>query len=201
MSVNYFVCGLGYYGVSQFISKMSGNIHANFAISGALLIMGTSASVFLLKILSRRTFLISTNVLSGVFMILVVVTPLTLSWLRVLFACLCNTFFFMSFIIIFLYSVELFPTAIRNSTLGVLSVLSRLGQITGPPINVLPQIYAGSIFGVLAIIAAALCYPLLETKGTELPSSLEETVALPTNRVVIEEETNNYAETTSSNNN
>lgn len=179
MSVIYFVCGMGYYGVSQYIGRMSGNIHLNVAISGGLLIPGTIVAAFLLKILGRRSFLMSTCFLSGIFMIIVIVIPAHSNWARVVIACICNCFFFMSFIIVFLYGVELFPTSIRNSVLGFLSVLSRVGQIIAPPINALPETISGGIFGVMAIIGGLLCYPLPETKNIELPSSLEDSKSFP----------------------
>jgi hypothetical protein len=174
MSFIYFVCGMGYYGVSQYIGKMSGNIHANVTISGTLLLPGTISAVFLLKILNRRTFLMATNFLSGLFMIAVICIPRDMNLIRVVVACICNCFFFMSFIIVFLYGVELFPTSIRNSVLGFLSVLSRLGQIIAPPINSLPETASGAIFGCMAMLGSILCLPLPETKNTQLPSNLEE---------------------------
>lgn len=170
---------MGYYGVSQYIGKMSGDIHTNVAISGTLLIPGTIAAVFLLKILNRRPFLMATNIISGLLMLIVVCMPSHLHWIRIAIACMCNCFFFLSFIIVFLYGVELFPTSVRNSVLGVLSVLARLGQIVAPPLNSLPQYASGSVFALSALIGAALCYPLPETKNTELPSSLEDSKTLP----------------------
>lgn len=189
MAFIYFVCGMGYYGVSQFIGQMSGNIHLNVCISGAILIPGTLVSIFLLKMFGRRTLLMATNILSGISMIIVVSVSDELTDVRLGFACICNMFFFMSFIIVFLYGVELFPTVIRNSVLGLLSLLSRLGQMSGPPLNKLPQIASGSIFGTLAIVAAALCYFLPETKNTELPSSIEDSETLTKNRRHLESDT------------
>ncbi|PZC80099.1 hypothetical protein B5X24_HaOG215440 [Helicoverpa armigera] len=179
ISFNYFVCGMGYYGVSQYIGNMSGDIHRNVAISGALLIPGTITSAFLLNHLGRRSFLMTTTFLSGILMIVVIMIPEHANLARVCTACICNTFFFMSFIIVFLYGVELFPTSIRNTVLGFLSVLSRVGQITAPPINGLSQVVSGAIFGMMAIIGGFLCLPLPETKFVELPSSLEDSKSLP----------------------
>ncbi|XP_030022814.2 organic cation transporter protein isoform X1 [Manduca sexta] len=179
MAVVYFVCGMGYYGVSQYIGKMSGDIHINVAISGALLLPGTITTIFLLKILNRRTFLIATNFLSGLFMLIEVLICCDATWPRVVIVCICNCFFFMTFIIVFLYSVELFPTSVRNSVLGILSVVSRLGQISAPIINALPETSAGTIFAVMAMLGAVMCYPLPETKNTELPSSIEDSKMLP----------------------
>lgn len=182
MSVIYFLCGMGYYGVSQYIGKMSGDIHANVAISGALLLPGIIAAIFLLKLLNRRTFLISTIFLSGVFMIVTICVPFHLNLIRVVIACICNCFFFMSFLIGFLFAVELFPTPVRNSVLGFLSVSSRVGQIIAPLINALPENVSGAVFGVFALSGTVFCYLLPETKDTELPSSLDDTKTLTRRR-------------------
>lgn len=179
MAAIYFVCGMGYYGVSQYIGQMMGNIHVNVTISGAMLIPGTIAATFLLHTLSRRTFLMATNFISGILMLVVILIPPENAWPRVIIACICNSTFFMSFINVFLYGVELFPTTIRNSVLGVLTVMARAGQISAPPINHFHEIVSGSIFGGLALLGGVLCIPLPETKHTELPSSLEDSKTLP----------------------
>ncbi|OWR52188.1 organic cation transporter [Danaus plexippus plexippus] len=178
LSIIYFLCGMGYYGVSQLIGKMSGDIHINVAISGALLLPGTISSIFLLKILNRKTMLMFSIFLSGLFMIISVCIPFTYNWIRVIIACICNCFFFISFIVVFLYGVELFPTSVRNSVLGFLSVLSRIGQIVAPLVNTLSENVAGAVFGGFALIGSLFCFLLPETKDTELPSSLEDTKRL-----------------------
>lgn len=164
---------MGYYGVSQFIGEMSGNIHLNVTISGLVLLPGTILSIFLLKILPRRVFLMLTNIGSGIFMLAALFSP-SLYYMRVIFASISNCCFFVSFIIAFLYGVELFPTTIRNSVLGLLSVLARLGQIINPPLNSLPEVVTGCFYGVMAILGGLLCFLLPETKNTELPSTLED---------------------------
>lgn len=174
MGVNYFACGMGYYGVTQYIGKMSGNIHLNVILSGAMLIMATLSCVVLLHYLSRKTFLMITSFVSGsILLIVVLVIPEDVKLLRVVCACIGNCFYFMSFIIVFLYGVELFPTSVRNSVLGVLSVMSRGGQILAPVINEFSGKVAGCVFGGLAILGGFLCIPLPETKNKELPSNLE----------------------------
>lgn len=188
MSIIYFVCGMGYYGVSQFIGKMSGNIHLNVAISGALLLPGTIASVFLLQWFARRPLLIATNFLSGLFMIIVISFSENFPWVRVIVACICNCFFFMSFITVFLYGVELFPTSVRNSVLGFLSLLSRSGQIVAPQVNAFSPTVAGGIFASLAILGALATFPLPETKNTELPSTLEDSNTLTRKVIHLEED-------------
>lgn len=188
MAAIYFLCGLGYYGVSQYIGQMMGNIHVNVAISGAMLMPGTIATIFLLHILKRRTFLMLTNFISGFFMLIVVAIPSENAWTRVIIACVCNSVFHMSFIIVFLYGVELFPTTVRNSVLGVLTVMARAGQIAAPSINHLPETASGGIFGSLAILGGFLCIPLPETKNIELPSSLEDSKTLPRKQTNLQEE-------------
>ncbi|XP_061706756.1 solute carrier family 22 member 3-like [Cydia pomonella] len=176
MAYMYLVCGMGYYGVSQYISKMSGKIHVNIAISAILVMPGTLLSVYLLNKIGRKPFLFSTNLLAGAFMLITVIVPSNCdpTWPRVLFACISNCFFFMSFIVVFLYGVELFPTQIRNSALGVLSVLSRAGMMIAPQINILNPIVAGYVFAVLALLGSLLVICLPETKNKELPSTLKD---------------------------
>lgn len=174
MAVNFFSCGMGFYGVSQFIGQMSGNIHKNVFISGAMLIPATLSATAFLYYLNRRTFLMSTSLASGtILLVLVLIIPDDLTVFRVILACSANCFYFMSFITAFLFGVELFPTSIRNSVLGCLAVMSRLGQILAPMINQLPEKLPGCIFGGIAIVGGILCIPLPETKNKELPSSLE----------------------------
>ncbi|CAB3241227.1 unnamed protein product [Arctia plantaginis] len=141
MSAIYLICGMGYYGVSQYIGRMSGDIHC-------------------------------------IFMLAVIFISPDMKITKMVLASCSNTCFFISFIVIFLYGVELFPTGVRNSVLGVLSVLSRIGMIIAPPVNSLHQTVAGTIFGVSAILGAVLCYPLPETKYVALPSTMDHSRAL-----------------------
>ncbi|XP_063636059.1 solute carrier family 22 member 1-like [Cydia splendana] len=175
MAYMYLVCGMGYYGVSQYISKMSGKVHVNIAISAVLVMPGTFISVFLLNKIGRKPFLLSSILLAGIFMLVTVLVPSNFepAWLKVLFACISNCFFFMAFIVVFLYGVELFPTQIRNSALGVLSLLSRAGMMIAPQINNLNPTVAGYVFAALALIGGVLTICLPETKNRELPSTLQ----------------------------
>ncbi|XP_063530720.1 organic cation transporter protein-like [Cydia strobilella] len=176
MAYLYFVCGLCYYGVSQFIGKMSPQVHKNTVINGALLMLGTIVSMFVVNRFGRRPFLRTTMFLAGVFMLIVVCVPVTFnpSWIRTMFAGLSSSCYYMSFIVIFLYGVELFPTNIRSSTLGVLSLVSRFGQVISPQINALSNTAAACTFGISALIGALLTFLLPETRGVALPSSLED---------------------------
>ncbi|XP_063636060.1 solute carrier family 22 member 1-like [Cydia splendana] len=176
MAYLYFVCGMCYYGVSQFIGKMSPTVHLNTVINGTLLTIGTIIGMLVVNRFGRRPFLRTTMFLSGVFMLIVICVPVTFnpSWVRTMFAGLSSSCYYMSFIVIFLYGVELFPTNIRSSTLGVLSLVSRIGQVIGPQINALSNTAAACTFGISALIGALVTFFLPETKGKALPSTLEE---------------------------
>ncbi|XP_061706834.1 solute carrier family 22 member 1-like [Cydia pomonella] len=176
MAYLYFVCGMCYYGVSQFIGKMTPKVHKNTVINGALLMLGSFVSIFVVNRFGRRPFLRTTMFLAGVFMLIVVFVPVTFkpSWVRTMFACFSNSCYYTSFIVVFLYGVELFPTNIRSSTLGVLSLMSRIGQVIGPQINALSNTAAACTFAISALIGALITFLLPETRGLTLPSTLEE---------------------------
>ena len=82
---------------------------------------------------------------------------------------------------IYVYTAELFPTALRNYGIGICSSVARLGGIAAPMIGLL-RVYGVAIpyvtFGCLGLIGAMLCLLLPETLNKQLPDSVEE-VMLP----------------------
>ncbi|XP_075227465.1 organic cation transporter protein-like isoform X2 [Lycorma delicatula] len=75
-----------------------------------------------------------------------------------------------------LYSVELFPTVVRNIGVGICCAFGKIGAISAPFINYLNhfhQYFPPLVMGLLSIIASVLCIFLPETKERELPDTLE----------------------------
>lgn len=78
---------------------------------------------------------------------------------------------------IYIFTSELFPTVVRNMSMGASSTSMRVGSMIAPFISNLsltipwlPTV----IFGVAPIAAGAVCLLLPETKGTTLPDSMED---------------------------
>ena len=71
MDFNWFVCGMCFFGVSQYVGEIGGNIFINVTLSAVFTIPGTILCIILLKYWGRKATLISSNCLSGVSMLII----------------------------------------------------------------------------------------------------------------------------------
>ena len=84
-----------------------------------------------------------------------------------------------SFAVIYIHSGEIFPTTIRNSAMGLVSVSARLGGILAPFIVTLGSLSPNlqfTVFGLMSLTAGLLNLKLPETRGARLPESVAELV-------------------------
>lgn len=80
-----------------------------------------------------------------------------------------------SYATLYLFSVEQFPTVIRNVALGAASMSARVGGISAPYLIYLSQYWQPLpilIFGVTAFLGGFLSTFLPETHNTQLPETL-----------------------------
>lgn len=63
---NWIVCGMGLFGISQYIGQVGGDIFINFAVSGAIQIPGNFVAWWAMNSLGRRITLICSNSITGV---------------------------------------------------------------------------------------------------------------------------------------
>ena len=79
-----------------------------------------------------------------------------------------------AFAIIYLYTAELYPTVIRNTALGVASMLARIGGILAPLLASLSLPTPLIIMGGSALLAGIMAVFLPETLGASLPETIHE---------------------------
>jgi hypothetical protein len=75
--------------------------------------------------------------------------------------------------------LRLFPTTIRNSAMGLVSVAARVGGYHGPFIELLDDYHPNlqfTVFGLLSLSSGLINLKLPETKGKKLPDSVREMV-------------------------
>lgn len=80
---------------------------------------------------------------------------------------LAKLFITISFDGVYLYTVELFPTSVRNIGVGTSSAAARIGSLCSPFIvytNRVHQLLPFAIMGINALLAGILCMTLPETK-------------------------------------
>ncbi|XP_072762665.1 organic cation transporter protein isoform X1 [Anoplolepis gracilipes] len=174
---NWIVCGMGLFGMSQYIGQVGGDIFINFAVSGAIQVPGNFVAWWAMNKLGRRITLICSNSISGIACLFLIVVSNDIAWLRLLLACFGIVGMSVSFTTVYLFSGELFPTVVRNIGIGASSMCARVGSIVAPfvvSLNYIESWLPPTIFGVLPLVGAALCLLLPETAGCTLPDTLQD---------------------------
>ena len=174
---NWFVCGMTFYGVSQYVGAIGGNIFINVAFSGMLGVPGTCLSVPLAKYWGRKKTLFLANVLAGVSMCLITIVPANATTLKVMLSAIGVFGMTLAFPIVYMYGGELFPTVVRNAGIGVASMVARFGSMLAPHVATTADIVPWLppiIFGAVPLIGAMLVLFLPETRGQPLPDTIEE---------------------------
>merc|ERR1712109_318758 len=98
-------------------------------------------------------------------------------WPIVTAAMIGNLAISTTFAMIWLYTPELFPTNIRNASLGSCSLVARIGGVLANTVGNLAEIdprIPPLFFGSLALISSFLTLFLPETAGKPLPNTVEE---------------------------
>ncbi|XP_044576836.1 organic cation transporter protein-like [Cotesia glomerata] len=174
---NWLKCGMVFFGIEQYLGRMSENVLSDLAISAAFQLPGLLLVYILISRVSRLKILIAANVLSGISLLLIIAFYDN-DTIKLILATIGITCMTVSFPTIFLYTGELFPTVVRNIGFGVCSVASKLGSIVAPflvdYIDDLAYWIVPLVFGISPILGAILCYWLPETMNCKLPETIED---------------------------
>ncbi|XP_059619532.1 organic cation transporter protein isoform X2 [Phlebotomus argentipes] len=177
MCFNWFVCGISFFGVAQYIGHMSGDIFLNVAISAAITLPGTVIGIYCMKSWGRKYTLIASNTVCGISMLAIAFVPENQALAVVVLASSSMIGMSISFPTCYLYAGEIFPTVVRNIGMGTSSMIARIGSMVAPFVvgaisfaHWLPPL----IFGTVPIIGAFLTFLLPETKGAPLPETIED---------------------------
>ncbi|KAF7997518.1 hypothetical protein HCN44_006089 [Aphidius gifuensis] len=174
---NWIVCGMGLFGMTQYIGQVGGNIFINFAVSGATQIPGNFVAWWAMNKLGRKITLIVSNSVAGTAALFLIITPQNALWLRLSLACFGIVGMSVSFTTVYLFSGEIFPTVVRNIGVGTSSMCARLGSIAAPFIVSLSGVrdwLPPFLFGVFPLVGAVLVFLLPETNGCTLPETLQD---------------------------
>ncbi|KAJ1346852.1 hypothetical protein KIN20_001763 [Parelaphostrongylus tenuis] len=168
-----------YFGLSLYSTRLAGNTYVNYLLMGAVEMPAYVLSPIFLEKYGTKLVVSGTHLLASICFLLPAFSAAD-SWLS-LFCWLLGKFSIScSFMSLFVYASEVFPTTIRNVSVGLCSVLSRGGAIAAPYISLLGSIWPKSPMFLLASIALAaslLTCLLPETHKKPLPVSLRQTTA------------------------
>ncbi|KAK6737460.1 hypothetical protein RB195_019891 [Necator americanus] len=179
---------LVYYGLVIALSDQSapgrvlftGNFFLNNAVAGAIEIPTLFCCVWLMKF-GRKKAQMMTLVAGGISIIVAMLAVISENFMLALsFMMIGKICIQGAFNILYIFTSELYPTIIRNTAVGVTSMVARFGSgvssyIALLSINTLP-IVPMIIFAIFSLFAGMLVSVLPETSEKPLPETLDDAV-------------------------
>ncbi|KAM8708241.1 hypothetical protein ACLKA7_015243 [Drosophila subpalustris] len=160
---------------------LSGNKFQNFSMTGFMQLPGIILGTLLMHRFGRRwtlsLFLSSCSILLLAMAFLEGDYP-TLSWALYFLAKMTST---GSFMVLYFFTSEIFPTSCRNSLLSFCSMIGRFGSMLAPqtPLLIYHYKYAPHLlFAIFGLLSAVIAMFFPETANKVLPTTLEEARAL-----------------------
>ncbi|CAL7948202.1 unnamed protein product [Xylocopa violacea] len=168
------------------------NRHVTFALGGALEIATYVFVYFVLSRYGRRLPMSVYQSITGAICILlaaiiILSNPTTAIDLTKTVMLLCGRVSVMSTVsIIYLHTVEIFPTVVRGTCLGLCTVFAKIGSLCTPHVLLsgayLPVSIPLLIIGMLCLVSGAIALILPETLNKVLPDSTEDSELLVVTR-------------------
>eukprot|EP00092_Neocalanus_flemingeri_P010126 GFUD01010911.1.p1 GENE.GFUD01010911.1~~GFUD01010911.1.p1 ORF type:complete len:513 (-),score=125.09 GFUD01010911.1:172-1710(-) len=176
---SWYVNSAAYYGLTLAAGSSGGDLYTSTALSGAVEIPAYVLTNFLLDFLGRRKTLCLFMIGGGLSCLTIQLVAGTFPAVVASCALLGKLSLAASFAVVYIHSGEIFPTTIRNSAMGLVSVAARVGGIMAPFIVLLGDFHPNlqfTVFGLLSLSAGLINLKLPETKGQKLPDSVGEMV-------------------------
>ncbi|BFF96915.1 solute carrier family 22 member 3-like [Drosophila madeirensis] len=171
-------------GLSLNSSELSGSKFENFSMMGFIQLPGSLLGTMIMHRIGRRWALTSCMACCTIFLLAVPalqeVYPVTSSVLYFM-AKMTST---GSFVILYFFTSEIFPTSCRNSLLSFCSMVGRFGSMLAPQTPLLIPYYKYSphfLFAIFGFVCACLTLYFPETTNKALPTTLEEARSLDRN--------------------
>jgi len=186
MAFQWFSAMMCSYGLTSASTSLSGNIYANFMLSCLIEIPGSLFCILLMDVWGRRSILAFCQIISGVSCLILGLLSVhkELAGLQILLSLMGKFGATSSFSIVYVYTAELFPTPVRHQAMGVCSLISRIGGMMAPLLNLFKQFWGPAPVFIMGCFAstAGLCVLLLpETVGQKLPDTMEEALRIDKN--------------------
>jgi len=179
--LNWFANSIVYYGLALNMGNLVGNPFLMLFLSGLVEFPAYVFMVFTMDRLGRRCLVSTFMMIGGVCCICAAsITGMTgnlatIATVTIVLggkACVAG-----SFAVVYNYTAELFPTVLRNTSLGIGSMCARLSGALTPMIFLLdflnPRVPA-VLFGLIALVAGYLALYLPETLNQPMPETIED---------------------------
>ncbi|WOL13023.1 organic cation/carnitine transporter 2-like [Canna indica] len=167
--------GLVYYGMPLNVGNLGSNLYLSVTLNALSELPSSLATWFIVSKLNRRCSVLILTTVSGVFSVLCVVVADNM-WRMAAevasFFCACTVFD-----LLLIYSIELFPTCVRNSAISMVRQAVVLGGVVAPVLVAEGRKRSFVSFGVFGLMIGCCglftaCLP--ETRGRSMSDTMEE---------------------------
>ncbi|MCE3214942.1 Organic cation/carnitine transporter 4 [Datura stramonium] len=175
LSINFF-SSVVYYGLSLNAVNLGTNLYFNVALNAVSEMPAYLLTALMLDRLGRKPLAIGTMWFSGIFCLVGSLLKSTDgAWKVVRMVCGLLGIFGIAgtFNLLFVYSMELFPTVVRNAALGCVTQAVHLGAILAPIVVVLGVGVPFAVFGACGIAGGLLVIYLPETLNKPLYDTMD----------------------------
>ncbi|CAM0909162.1 unnamed protein product [Alopecurus aequalis] len=174
MTVSFGV-GMVYYGMPLNVGNMGSSLYLSVMYNALAELPATVFLLLLMGRINRRSSVIALTAAAGLCSLACVVIPQGAARMAaelLSFSATCT-----AFNVILIYSVELFPTSVRNSAVGLVRQALVLGGVAAPVLVALGRNRTFLSFGVFGIVIGclgvfAVCLP--ETRGKGMSDTMDE---------------------------
>uniref|UniRef100_A0A5F8H335 Solute carrier family 22 member 8 n=1 Tax=Monodelphis domestica TaxID=13616 RepID=A0A5F8H335_MONDO len=173
----WFATSFAYYGVAMDLQGFGLRVHMLQLLFGIVDIPAKLLSTLGMSRAGRRVAQVATLVLAGLGILANLFVPAELPALRTALAVLGKGCLAASFNCIYLYTGELYPTAIRQTGLGVGSTMARVGGIVAPLVKLMGEqmpLVPPIIYGSIPMLSGLVALGLPETRNRPLKDTVEE---------------------------
>uniref|UniRef100_A0A8P4GS43 Solute carrier family 22 member 6 n=1 Tax=Dicentrarchus labrax TaxID=13489 RepID=A0A8P4GS43_DICLA len=146
-------------------------------IFGAVDFPAKLLALSMLSYLGRRVSQATCLFLSALIIFANIFVPSDMQTIRTTLACLGKGFTSASFTTVYLYTGELYPTIIRQTGMGFVSTMARVGSMAAPAVLILDEVLPALpsvVYGGAAVLAGCFACFLPETLNMPLPDTIED---------------------------
>ncbi|XP_068187754.1 solute carrier family 22 member 6-like [Antennarius striatus] len=175
--VIWFSTGFAYYGLSMDLQHFGVSIYLIQLIFGAVDILSKLVVLVALSFLGRRISQSSCLLLAAIMVCANTFISRDLKAIRTTLACLGKAFTASAFSTAYLFSGELYPTVIRQTGMGFVSTMARVGSMAAPVFLILDEVLPalpGLVYGGSAMVAGCVACTLPETLNMPLPDTIDD---------------------------
>ncbi|XP_068565410.1 solute carrier family 22 member 6-A [Cebidichthys violaceus] len=175
--VVWFSTSFAYYGLAMDLQKFGVSIYQIQIIFGAVDFPAKLMALGMLTYLGRRVSQATCLFVSAVIIFANIFVPTDMQTMRTVLACLGKGFTSASFTTVYLYTGELYPTVIRQTGMGFVSTMARIGSMAAPAVLILDEVFPAlpsMVYGGSAVLAGCFACFLPETLNIPLPDTIED---------------------------